>query len=197
MDVSKADLWSLLSDIINYSGAHRINVLAHSMGNQILTKALEDAGRELGMNASPVLDQVIMAAPDVDVDALDAASEKILRTARHVTIYSCRKDLPVRMSEWIHGNQARVGSFALIKGFDTIDASLIQMNGLLNHSYIADTEIILRDIKKLIEYGCAVNSRCSGCLEKRTDKPQTYWAFQPSISLNCTHLDPCPTDSLK
>jgi esterase/lipase superfamily enzyme len=174
------------------SGARRINVLAHSMGNQALAEALHQIGLTLPSGHAPLLDQVVMAAPDLDVDQLVNMAPEIKRTAQHFTIYSSKNDLPVRFSRWVHGDHCRVGSFAVIDGFDTIDATLLQVEGLLKHSYIGDLPVVLKDVSKLLASGCPVTNRCASCFETRTEANHTYWAFQPTPDTNCTHHLPCP-----
>ena len=189
--VTKFHLASLLTNLVAQSGARHINVLAHSMGNQALTEALQMLGDRMPPAEKPFLNQVVLAAPDVDVDLLNIMAPAMQRTAKRFTLYSCKSDLPVRISSWFHGENSRVGSFALINGFDTIDATLVQVGGLLHHSYVGDVPTVLRDVRKLFESGCGVQDRCCCCFQTRKEADKAYWAFDSGVITNCSHLKPC------
>lgn len=193
--IVKLHLAQLLTNLVARSEARHINILAHSMGNQALTEALHLLGEKMPVGAPPIFNQVVLAAPDVDVDLLTEMAPAIQRTAKRFTLYSCKTDLPVRISRWFHGNHRRVGSFALISGFDTIDATLAQANGFLHHSYVGDVPMVLRDVRKLFESGCAVPERCCCCFQPHVEKvgqtDQNYWAFTSAVVTNCSHLKPC------
>jgi len=189
--VSKLHLANLLTNVVARSGAERINILAHSMGNQALAEALQMIGLVMPADRKPVFNQVIMAAPDIDVDQLSGISEAMVRTSKHFTIYSCKTDLPVRVSKWFHGDHKRVGSFALVNGFDTIDATLVQVGGLLNHSYVGSVPKVLLDVRKIFEFGCPVQDRCCCCFEQRMEMAQAYWGFRAGEVTNCSHAKLC------
>ena len=189
--VSKLHLANLLTNLVAQSGAEHINILAHSMGNQALAEALHMIGLSMPTTQGPVFNQVIMAAPDIDVDQLGGMSEAMAHTAKHFTIYSCKSDLPVRVSRWFHGDHARVGSFALVNGFDTIDATLVQVSGLLNHSYVGSVPRVLLDVRKIFEFGCSVQERCCCCFEERREMTNGYWGFRAGEITNCSHSIAC------
>jgi len=60
---SDEDLISVLAGISRYSGAKSIHLVAHSMGNFVLTEALKtiDDRRPSGISQSPLFDQVALA----------------------------------------------------------------------------------------------------------------------------------------
>lgn len=189
--VTRHDFAEVLGQISTLSGATHINILAHSMGNQILSEALNQIGATLSTNAARPFNQVVMAAPDVDVDDLSDMSKNMLKTANHFTIYSCKTDLPLRFSRWVRGDNRRVGSFAVIPGFDTIDGTLLEIEGILHHNF-ADVPAILLDVKKLLRYGCGIKDRCCCCLKEVGNGNEKYWAFNGGIAAGCTHKNACP-----
>jgi esterase/lipase superfamily enzyme len=180
-------LRTLLTNLVAQSGAHSIHLMAHSMGNQALAEALELIGTEMGQTNKAPFNQVVMAAPDIDVDLLVNMSPAIRKTASRFTIYSCEEDLPVRLSKWLHGDLARVGSFAVLDGFDTIDTTRQVLEGLLKHTYFADVPSILWDIRSLLECGCPASERCCCCFETREAEQRRYWVFKAGAVDGCTH----------
>jgi esterase/lipase superfamily enzyme len=184
-------LRGVLTNLVAQSGARRINILAHSMGNQALASALQLIGA--GRPATPLFDQVLMAAPDVDLDFLIESAAEMRVTARHFTLYSCRKDKPLVISSWLRGRQGRVGSFAIIDGFDTLDTTRAQVDSFLNHSYVGDSQAVLRDVAKLLRYGCEVSKRCCCCFQSLPDAEsgRNYWSFGETIPPTCTHTQEC------
>lgn len=180
-------LRALLTNLVTQSGAQSIHLMAHSMGNQALAEALELMGTEMAQTNKAPFNQVIMAAPDIDVDLLVNMSPAIRKTASRFTIYSCEEDLPVRLSKWLHGDLARVGSFAVLDGFDTIDTTRQVLEGLLKHTYFADVPSILWDIRNLLECGRPASERCCCCFETREAEQRKYWVFKAGAVEGCTH----------
>src|SRR5690606_3207909 len=79
VNLSGRRLTLFLEDLVQKSGAKRIHLIAHSMGNRALTDALElYALRHEG--EPPAFEQVLFTAPDLDA-GLFAAMARTMRTA--------------------------------------------------------------------------------------------------------------------
>lgn len=150
VETSEPFLKEFLLKISEIPGVEEIDVIAHSMGNraflrvvEAMAPAMRKAGKKFG--------QIILAAPDVDVDTFKRVAAAFPTISSRTTLYVSSKDLAVRMSEWLH-EYPRVGFYpplTLIPGIDTIQVSNIDLT-LLGHSYIAEAEAVLYDMFNLL-----------------------------------------------
>jgi esterase/lipase superfamily enzyme len=136
-------LTRFLKDLRERSGAKRIHLIAHSMGNRALVEALERL-RE-GPSPTP-FNQVVLAAPDIDAETFrDDIAPRILPASSRVTLYASSKDSALLASKAFHG-YARAGDSGekavVVDGMDTIDVSTVSST----HSYIGDNGFVLDDL---------------------------------------------------
>ena len=167
---------TFLKDYLTKSNADNIYLVAHSMGNRGLTKALIEL-----MNENPKLKskitEVILAAPDIDADVFkrDIAPQMVKKIAKPITLYVSSDDLALLASRKVHGNK-RAGDagkgVVIVKGVETIDATGIDTS-FLSHSYFATTSTIIADILDLIKSGKRAENRET--LEKVSKDNVTYW----------------------
>jgi esterase/lipase superfamily enzyme len=149
-----SDLKQFLSDLVAKSGAKKIHLIAHSMGNRALTDALREFASSSSMQ-SPIFDQVILAAPDIDADTFRKdIAPRILSTANRVTLYASSNDEALAASKEVHG-YARAGEsgrdrLVIIKGMDTIDVSNVDTS-FLGHGYFADNKTVISDVYGLVQ----------------------------------------------
>jgi esterase/lipase superfamily enzyme len=141
-------LTRFLRDLRARSGARRIHLIAHSMGNRALVEALERTRAEPPSGAA--FNQVVLAAPDIDADTFrDDIAPRILPAASRVTLYASSKDLALAASKTFHG-YPRAGdsgeSVVVVDGMDTIDVSTVTST----HSYIGDNGWVLDDLGMLL-----------------------------------------------
>jgi esterase/lipase superfamily enzyme len=156
--------------------ADDIYIIAHSMGNRIVTQALR-ARVEKGKDNFR-LRELLLAAPDINADLFRTVIAPKLTAMRgtRTTVYAASSDLALRASKAMHGFQ-RVGETAsgvfIFPGLETIDAS----SGALitrgyGHSYLMDSPSVLEDIRALIRQ--RVSARQRGLPEVGT-APNTFW----------------------
>ena len=67
------DLAAFIETVAVYSGAAQVHVIAHSMGNEPLLAALALNAASTSATGVPLLDQVVLAAPDVAADRIQPA----------------------------------------------------------------------------------------------------------------------------
>ncbi len=161
---SAPNLREFLESVHRFSGAQRIHLIAHSMGNRVLTTALQQlAARSTESTAAPPFNQVVLTAPDIDADVFRRdIVPAILPTAERITLYASSDDNALVASKKIHGGYPRAGEsgarLVVLAGMDTIDASGID-TALLGHSYFAETAPVLADLVAVIHYGLAPERR--------------------------------------
>jgi esterase/lipase superfamily enzyme len=169
-------LLAFLKDVAEKTGAQRVQLIAHSMGNRALANALD----RLAAAHSPVkFREVVLAAPDIDADIFRQLASAICSQSQRVTLYASSADLALVASQRFH-KYSRVGesgkNLVVLQGIDTIDATKVD-TGLLGHSYYADNRSILADLFNLIRYDLPPPQRFG--LQEQTWNQLFYWSLRP------------------
>lgn len=165
-----------LKDYLTKSEAKDIYLVAHSMGNRGLTRAVINVLRDHPHLKSKIK-EIILAAPDIDADVFkrDIAPKMVELTQKPITLYVASDDVALQASKEVHG-YTRAGdsgnNLMLVKGIETIDASGIDTS-FLSHSYFADTSSIIEDIYDLVKSGKRAIKRQRLKLMKQENK--NYW----------------------
>ncbi|HEX5760342.1 MAG TPA: alpha/beta hydrolase [Thermoanaerobaculia bacterium] len=167
------------------AGIRRVHVIAHSMGNRVVAEALYARGE----TAPPVVDQLVLAAPDIWASRF---RRRFLRTlpklAARVTLYVSDHDRALVVSSRIRKDEPRAGQVAGgllaasrgVERFDAIDASTLRTD-FLGHSYYANHGSMLGDIYCLLK-GTPAQGRPLLAVAG------TAWRFRPPQELAA--LDP-------
>lgn len=170
-------LKDFLLKISKQSKADKIHLIAHSMGNIALSKALLRLASEL---PSPLFHEIILTAPDIDSDTFcNDIAPKMKRTANRVTLYASSNDKALKLSKSIHGSPRAGESGAdilVIPDVDTIDVSAVDTNLGFGHSYYGGNRSVISDIFHLIR-GLLPDDRFGLSKKKRTGL--SYWVFSP------------------
>lgn len=162
MKWAETNIKNFLEDYIRRSDAEEIYLVAHSMGNRGLTRAIVSLFREKP-ELKENIKEIILAAPDIDADVFkrDIAPQMVSLVQKPITLYVSADDVALKASKALHG-YPRAGDagdgIVLIDGIETIDATGIDTS-FLSHSYFADTTSIISDIFDLIKTGKRANSR--------------------------------------
>ena len=143
-------LKALLADLVAEHGGERVNLIAHSMGNRVLTGALRLLAAE---REPPKFREIVLAAPDIDADIFRRDIGPVLtKVAHRVTLYASSKDDALALSKSLHG-APRAGDsgdlLTLVPGIDTIDVSVVDTS-LLGHSYYGNSVTVLDDLFHLL-----------------------------------------------
>jgi len=173
---AQTNIKNFLNDYLSRSDADEIYLVAHSMGNRGLTRALVDLMTEKPELRNKIK-EIILAAPDIDADVFkrDIAPQMVSKTQKPITLYVSSDDMALKASRQVHGS-ARAGDsgqdIVLVKGVETIDASGIDTS-FIGHSYFAETTSIISDIFDLRKTGKRAFNRKE--LQPITSKILTYW----------------------
>lgn len=152
IEASEAALAAFLADFSVRSGANRVNVIAHSMGNRGLLRALQRIAANAATATQVKFGQIFLAAPDLDRDLFLDLAHLYPRYSQRTTLYASDQDLPVHMSAQLHG-APRAGYFepvTLAPGIDTVCVPDFDVD-LLGHGYFAEAEALLYDIGGLLD----------------------------------------------
>jgi esterase/lipase superfamily enzyme len=170
-------LEEFLTGIRKKSGAERIHLIAHSMGNRALTAVLRRMARDLE-DDDPPFDEVVLTAPDIDADTYRRRAPDVAKMARRVTLYASSNDEALAMSKEYHGGIPRAGesgeNIVVLPGIDTIDVSSIDTS-LFGHTYYGDNTSVLADLFHLIQFGRPAEDRA--WLKPEPFEDLRYWIF--------------------
>jgi len=161
-----------LTTIRQKTGATTIHLIAHSMGNRALTRALEAIPAE----QKPMFRSIVLAAPDIDAGLFRQLADRFTSKAQRVTLYASSKDEALIASKKVHG-YPRAGEtdngVLILPGIDTIDASAVKTD-FLGHSYFNS---IVPDMAVLFQFLAPPDKRPK--LMPRTSGGGRYWMIQP------------------
>jgi esterase/lipase superfamily enzyme len=177
---SEPYLRQFLDLVVKQTGAKSVSIIAHSMGNQPLLDVLKDM--RSGGPESVVINEVILAAPDVDADNFANVAQRIDGIAKGVTLYAASNDraLIVSRNFWRNPRAGDVPASGplIVPGIETIDVTAASTDSFaLNHSGYAENNDLLQDIGKLILSGLRPPDQRLPAL-KRTPSPKgDYWRY--------------------
>jgi esterase/lipase superfamily enzyme len=174
-------LKEFLDLVIRGTGAKSVSVIAHSMGNLPLLNVL----RELGPSLPPGvrLNEVILAAPDVDRDVFANLVGAIRGFGRGITLYCSANDRAMIVSRQVAGGVPRAGDVppegpVIAPGVDTIDVTETSTDLLaLNHSLYAERGALLNDIALLLQTGERPPDRRIPILQRVRTLRGDFWRY--------------------
>ena len=180
IDWSEHHFRAFLQLALTETGASRLHVVAHSMGNRALVRALEHIDTGALPRGTASLCQVIFAAPDIDAARFKDLAALFRGRAERYTLYASSGDVALKASKLVHG-YARAGeaedSLVIVDGVDTIDASRVDTSLIgLRHSYFGSARSILSDIAALLndrkEPSLRFDVKAAGA------PPRQHWAYR-------------------
>jgi len=176
IEASEHFISGFLADFVARSGAQRVHIVAHSMGNRGLVRALGRLAE--GMAGSHVpFGQIILAAPDIDQDLFIRLAAVYPRVAQRTTLYASRTDRAVAISNWLH-SYPRAGltpPVTIVAGVDTVEVPSFNILDL-GHGYYAEADGLLHDMFDLIRRNAAPAGR-QRLAEARTEDGKLYWVM--------------------
>jgi esterase/lipase superfamily enzyme len=156
IEASERAITEFLVEFTANCGAEKVHVIAHSMGNRGLLRALQRIAANAETRGKVRFSQVFLAAPDVDRDLFLDLARLYPEHAERTTLYASHRDLPVHLSSKLH-DAPRAGYFipyTVTPGVDTVAVPNFDVD-LLGHSYFAQAEALLHDIYDLMRHGQA------------------------------------------
>ena len=173
-------LWSVpfLSDVLDRLGETfgdgGFDVVAHSLGTRGAVQALlrRAAAAE---SRPPRVNQLVLAAPDMDAGIFHEDVQHLLPLVNHVTIYASADDAALLLSEKVHG-YPRLGQFGPhlegLDGVEIIDASQVDLRHPSGHVYHLFHPSVIEDLDQLLNGGKNAAER-SGLL-----RADGYWRLE-------------------
>ncbi|MDU8909892.1 alpha/beta hydrolase [Aestuariicoccus sp. MJ-SS9] len=172
---------AFLDLVLTTPGIDKLHVVAHSMGNAALAELVTRAGTKLSARTDKVIDQLILAAPDVDAEVFKGIAQHFTRHAKGVTLYACASDLALMASETIRGGHPRAGDVpatgpVVVPDIDTIDVTAVGTELFsLNHNTYAHDRGLLDDLGNLFLSGLRPPRRRMPTLKERSSAAGIWW----------------------
>jgi esterase/lipase superfamily enzyme len=160
IEASERAITDFLGDFSANCGAEKVHVIAHSMGNRGLLRALQRIAANAETQGKVKFGQVFLAAPDVDRDLFLDLARLYPEHSERTTLYASNGDMAVHLSSKLH-DAPRAGYFTpytVAPGIDTVAVPDFDVD-LLGHSYFARAEALLHDIHDLIRHNEAPKNR--------------------------------------
>ena len=177
IEASERAITDFLVEFAAKCGAAKIHVIAHSMGNRGLLRALQRIAANAETRGQVKFGQIFLAAPDVDRDLFLDLARLYPEHSERTTLYASDGDLPVHLSSKLH-DAPRAGYFTpytVTPGVDTIAVPDFDLD-LLGHSYFAQAEALLHDMFDLMRHGEAPAKRQR--ITPATHGGQSFWKLR-------------------
>jgi len=172
---SRDALEALLQALVDDPSVDSITILAHSMGNYLTMESLRQMSiRNRGL--SPKIRDVMMAAPDIDIDVFRRQIAEIDAGPRpaYFTLFVSRDDRALRISSLLARDSTRLGALdptqepyrAILKQgrVQVVDLTKIDSTDFTNHSKFASGEVV-GAIGERLAQGQTLNEAKSGLVE--------------------------------
>lgn len=178
---SELYLRQFLEMVRDETGAKKVSIIAHSMGNQLLLRTLQDMKRTMPEGVQ--ISQLILAAPDVDRDSFQNIVKSIEGIAEGITLYAASNDAALAFSRRVNGGIPRAGDVPeggpiVMQELDTIDATATSMDSVgINHSGYAENNALLDDIGRLVAAGVRPPDVRLPKLERIETDKGAYWRY--------------------
>jgi esterase/lipase superfamily enzyme/acyl carrier protein len=175
---SAAHLARFLEELIAETPRGRLHLLAHSMGNQTLIRALADIAARRESAGAPLFENVVLAAPDFDAQLfLEQIAPRVVALARHWTLYASDKDRALDAATTLSARRLGL-PLPITRGIDTVDASGIDVAPWSVpefHTYFASKQRVISDLVQVLR-GTPPNERK---LQSRSRDGLPYWTLAP------------------
>lgn len=184
-DQNVGDLVDYLYLLMSGANADRIHIVAHSMGNRFLARALERLAETYPNPPEPLIDQVVWASPDVDAQEFMALVPQVGHLAAGMTLYTSSRDRALRLSRRINGGAPRAGDSSppypvVLAGLSTVDTTAAGGRGLGHSDYAGPA---MDDFRALIWLSLSPQERC--ILHTDTGQLGQFYAVDPQTGANC------------
>ena len=159
-------LKALIDAYYRHFGAGRANLVAHSLGTRGLLLALVRLAAEHSgeASASPLFNQLVFIAPDIDAGIFRQYLPVIKPLARNITVYVSEHDSPLAISAQLHG-YPRLGQAGAhldgLAGIDIIDVSAVPVQYPSGHLYHLYNQSVINDIDQLLNRNLTASQRAN------------------------------------
>lgn len=152
------------------SNAEQVNILAHSMGNWVTVEALRQIRISGGLPQISKLGQLILAAPDIDLDVFKSQMRRFGKPAKPFFIVLSKDDKALGASNFLAGGQGRLGADSNPEELAALGAVVIDMTEVKgldssNHGKFAQLAAVAPRLTAVLEGGVTTQRSSLGADE--------------------------------
>lgn len=188
-DKAAESLANFLGMVEAATGAEKIHLIAHSMGNRVLLPALVKVVKDAKGQVQPKIGEIILAAPAVPRDEFSKWIDELGRHGlRRFTLYASATDKALRVGYWREGLTVLAGYVesgepllnANVQSIDVSEAGTIGLTNL-NHDVFTSNPVMTEDMRQLLQTGQRPPHKRIPTLDQRSTKSGagTYWYYRP------------------
>jgi esterase/lipase superfamily enzyme len=179
IEASEAPLRVFLEDLSVKSGAERIHVIVHSMGNRGVIRAFNAILAQAADNSKIQFGQIFLAAPDIDAEVFKQLARAYPQLSERTTMYISAHDKALLGAGYLY-DYPRAGykpPTTIVEGIDTVEVSAIDLS-FLGHGYISGARPVLTDMHSLMLANTPPERRMGieAALDPEADL--TYWRIK-------------------
>jgi len=149
-------------DTINLPAVGEYDVVAHSMGTFLVMEASRQIVLTTGLDPTGKLKNVILAAPDIDVDLFYEQIKLFPKDQRNIIVLVSKDDKALKASRRVAGGVARLGQASASDiaqlGVTAIDLSDVEDENTLSHSKFKDSPEVVQQIGEALQNEDSFNS---------------------------------------
>lgn len=176
VEASERAITDFLIQFAQECGADRVHVIAHSMGNRPLLRALQRILSAAGSMSAVRFGHLVLAAPDVTRELFLDVADQYRRLAHRTTLYVSDEDNALRVSFRMQGDRVGLAPpVTCAEGIDTIHVGNVD-GTMLGHSTFAEARPVLNDIHALLNHDTPPGDRHG--LDERKQGNERYWEFR-------------------
>jgi esterase/lipase superfamily enzyme len=178
IEASEGVITDFMVRLATESSARKLHVIAHSMGNRGLLRALQRIEARAQQRSEVKFGQIFLAAPDIDAGQFEELAYLYPLLSKRTTLYVSSGDKALGASTWLHGHR-RVGftpPVTVVNGIDTIEVTGLDVT-MLGHGYYAEAAALLHDMFDLLRHDVPPTQR-QRLTSRNISGGLTYWSFQ-------------------
>jgi len=149
-------------DTINLPAVREYDVVAHSMGTLLVMETSRQIVLTTGLDPTSKLNNVILAAPDIDLDLFYEQIKLFPEDQRNIIVLVSKDDKALRASRRVAGGVTRLGQASANDisqlGVTAIDLSDVEDENTLSHSKFKDSPEVVQQIGEALKNGDSFNS---------------------------------------
>lgn len=148
IEASEEHIAEFLVRVTALADRGKVHIIAHSMGNRGLLRAMYRATTQAALRTGTRFGQIFLAAPDVDANLFRQLASVYPQVAERTTLYVADQDKAIAAVEWA-AEGLRAGGAPPVLVLPGIDTVRVRGAGLfqLGHSYVAEELDVLRDMR--------------------------------------------------
>jgi esterase/lipase superfamily enzyme len=153
IEASEEHIASFLVKVTAMADRGKVHLIAHSMGNRGLLRAMHRATTQAALRSGTRFGQIFLSAPDVDANLFRQLASVYPQVSDRTTLYVADQDKAIAALEWMTegGRAGGAPPVLVLPGIDTVrvhGSSLFR----LGHSYFAEEPDVLRDIRAQLHF---------------------------------------------